>query len=60
MGRFSMAGWARVHVPSHGVLVEGEGLVKCTKLDGAYHLDDPVFIRNQSEVKERHSIVALE
>lgn len=55
-----MAGWARAHVPSHGVLVEGEGLVKCTKLDGAYHLDDPVFIRNQSEVKERHSIVALE
>lgn len=40
--------------------MKGEGLVKCTKLDSAYHLDDPVFIKNQSKVKERYHIEALE
>lgn len=39
--------------------MKGEDLVKCTKLDSAYRLDDPVFIRNQSEIKERHHIVIL-
>lgn len=42
--------------------MKGEGLVKCTKLKekGAYHLDNPVFIKKESEVKERFHIVALE